>query len=223
MPKESFSSLDEAKNAYREYWKRNGIEYVPFLDRASFSTYENFKEFVNIYKKRGKSRSADSERYFILLFLSLLEKVPNKNISHTYRIENIKLGSHGTIEKVVDISIELGKKKLLFDIKKNIDNIEKDLFKGIIFKSAGVLKESDKYYLIIWQEDDQSKNKKGVPSHYKILLDDAKENGWIKDYFYFYLRTRNGKEAQRDFKREMEGLKSVFSSTTKYPKKSRSI
>jgi hypothetical protein len=106
----------------------------------------------------------------------------------------ILLDCIGTIKKWFDIVVEVRGKTTLVEIKKNIDNVEKDLFKFILLKHSPKGHEYRKI-MVIWEEEDRS-------GSYAKILEFAKSKNWIDEWFYF-CRGRN-------FEKEKQKLKNFL-------------
>jgi hypothetical protein len=138
---------------------------------------QDFPSFVEYYNKTKKTKgtSKQSEPYFRELIRELIHEHGTVDNRH-YRIKLNKPPLTG-IEKRIDIRAEIYGKTTLIELKKNIDVVEKDLFKFQLLTLDGNM---DRKTLIVWEETP----KKG---QYRQLIEFAIKQGWLDTWFYIHL------------------------------------
>jgi len=169
------------------------------LIKRNFSSFEVFKKFCNMYDEGKFKGAAQSERFFACWFCDLFEKYSIRaeifSREKENKIEiNLKInGQQIQIPKKFDFLIQKDNgTKILVELKKNIDLIEKDIFKAILLKNDNMLRNKYKIVLLIREKENKSKNREGKEGSYLTILRYAKEKNWI-DYFV-YLCSDDGKD-----------------------------
>jgi hypothetical protein len=131
---------------------------------------EDFEQFLQRYEDHGGSKV--SEPYFYEL---LKDIIGDRNVMRHHKVRIPVVGRSPTylptgIIKKFDFFIE---PNILVELKKNIDLVEKDLFKWMLLKD-----KSYKRIQLIFEE-------KLATSQCSIILDHALFEGWLNDWFYF--------------------------------------
>lgn len=161
-------------------WKRI-FENKPDIS-SNFSEEKSFKKFVRLYLEKYRKNigmSKVSEPYFRLFISELIKDLDHVKVEPKHH--RIELPNFKNVKKSFDIAVEINNVNFLIELKKNIDMIEKDIFKWILIKDEKKYKKIQ----IIWEQEDRSLNKDRRPNQYMQFLDYAKDKGWIDDYFYF--------------------------------------
>ncbi|MFA5386762.1 MAG: hypothetical protein WC297_03815 [Candidatus Paceibacterota bacterium] len=174
-----FKKLKEMKDKYE---KENGPTKT-FLKKYGELSEKSLLAFFDEHYKKDKSNnrirsSSFSDRVFAWWTMQFLnDKVCNAPYSPK---DDNPLVSN----KKFDFFFEgRGKKKVFIEFKKNIDNIEKDLFKFWLLNGAGTDKNIITA-LVVWEENDNSTYKNGDRSSYINILKHAKKAEFLTEYFY---------------------------------------
>ena len=138
----------------------------------------NFDDFFRELKSGDKPRSSKVSEQRFRDFIQKLIGTEGK-VKRPKPVE-INLDPFGNIEKRFDIAVEVRGKTTLIEVKKNIDNVEKDLFKFILLSQQEQKKRVHKYrkVVLIWEEEDRS-------GSYAKILEFAISKKWIDRWFYF--------------------------------------
>ena len=212
---------------------------LPVDPSKDFSAFSSFKEFVERYEfgeegyecgdkgKRGddvkegdrkKYRgAAGSERYFAIFFYDLLTrrcKIREEDFDILRKNEDKEIHItilDQTITKYPDFVIRSDKSKIYVEVKKNIDLVEKDIFKYILLREGKEENGMDtdageKVLEVIWEYDDHSRSKEGNKGHYHTILEFAKQRGWIDHFTYLYVCDSKGSLAEEDYENRIEEL-----------------
>ena len=174
------------------------------LNANSFGTF--VKEYEHL-KGQEQSGSKFSERIFAYWIMRELEEGVTLTLHEKIEIspiaEGTSKGLEASVPKVIDYFIN-GKDNagVFIELKKNIDNIEKDLYKFYLMKKS---KYSDSNtVLLIWENEDHWKDRKsGNLSQYAILLEDA-EYYRILDRHFYLSNTDTSKRRTDDITRRLE-------------------
>jgi len=214
--------LDDWNKIWEPYFKKNKRFDAFPPENADFSSFKTFKDFCKmndgIYKiKEGKcrnGRSKNSERFFRLFLYDLLK---DSEIQIPPKIPSINLEISGRkLEKKYDVKIEKKDKIILVDIKKNIDMIEKDLFKAMMLREHNNVK-NNKILIFVWEEWNQSEDRHEKKGSCYTLLKFARTKRWIDNFVYFYpYKTEDdyvndNATAKEDFEDEKQRLKNFLS------------
>ncbi len=198
-----------------EEFKDNCKNYKELASFPDFSDFETFKKFFELYypkdKIKGRQLSAFSERFFMLFLADLFKKWDKIKYQRKLTLEKLSENGDDTY-KFVDMAIIINSKEFLIDFKMNIDLVEKDLFKGYLIKRKKLegSKKKLKYFLIIFEKKDDSKNKNTRDSQSLQLLKHGKKEGLISDYFYFPCKNESS-YMEKEFDKTKEKLIKSFS------------
>ena len=147
--------------------------------------FEEFKEefFIPKYNRdHGKSKYSEQ------VFMRFIEKLaPQTKCDRHFKLEITLENSSKRIGKDIDIYFETLNSVFLVEIKKNIDLVEKDLFKWFLMKNCGWEQRNNqnpngkkyKKVELIWEEKPQSDD-----CQYLRLLKYAERQNWIDRYIY---------------------------------------
>jgi hypothetical protein len=154
-----------------------GITTLETLASTSWNPATYFlasNDFLDRYKTT-KGRSATSEPYFQHKIQSLIGIRGTVTRHKDIILQKSKLQG---VKKRFDFCLEMDDKITLIELKKNIDVVEKDLFKFLLLSRENL---NFRTVLIIWEE----KNNWGS-GHYPKLLDFGKHMTWIDEWFYIH-------------------------------------
>jgi hypothetical protein len=147
-----------------------------------FVDLDVFQSFIESKYTGAKT----SERFFQIFLCHILESLNCQPTITRHHPLNIMLDAEREIEKRcrIDLRIDMNATTIFIELKKNIDLIEKDLFKWFLITKEPSVQRHHKLQ-IIWEREDRSRDKRsGKPNQYQQLLKYAVLNGWIDDYFY---------------------------------------
>lgn len=184
-----------------------------------FSSFEAFVQFAALKNKGGlyailqdgERKDNLSKRYFAVM---LSELVPEAKIYFDKRYY-IKLNkADGSVinnyYKILDLELCCGQKKVPIDLKKNIDNIDKDMHKAEqIYRTDPTIKFTE----LVWSSVGER-----AGANYADL-ESEKFLGHVKYFSYLYIaKTKENLEtedydARSDFEEEIRNLKSFLEST----------
>jgi hypothetical protein len=184
---------------------------------SEFSEYETFKRLLDCFGRRINRDRRAGGRIGELFFALLIAEIINKNkysgevYMHSRDISNkpyvVKVDcKEYQIHKEFDIYIcKNCSPQILVEVKKNIDNIEKDLIKAYLHGESKQ-ENKPKFIEIVWEEKDESKSRRGEDNQYMILLKYFIGKG-LDAFFYFYGPTdENDKKAKENFENEVKRL-----------------
>ena len=202
---------------YEGFWLDRTLK-VPVDPSKDFSAFLSFKEFVERYESDRRYKSAaGSERYFAIFFYDLLTrrcKIREEDFDILRKNEDKEIHItilDQTITKYPDFVIRSDKSKIYVEVKKNIDLVEKDIFKYILLREGKEENGMDtdageKVLEVIWEYDDHSRSKEGNKGHYHTILEFAKQRGWIDHFTYLYVCDSKGSLAEEDYENRIEEL-----------------
>ncbi len=178
--------------------------YAKNMDK--FKEFEKFKETFFIYNghaeyNRENGKSKNSEPYFMRLIQKLAPAPQTNNYCRHFKLEITLENVPKPIAKIIDIKFETLNSVFLVEIKKNIDLVEKDLFKWYLMKTCEWKPKNGKQHKtveLIWEENKMSDN-----CQYLCLLKYAKSQNWIDDYFYLT-------KEQESFIEQLKGLEKLI-------------
>ena len=156
-----------------------------------------FEKFLEEYPSRNKGKRSDvlSKKFFSCVIQELIGD--EGTVTQPPPLP-LNLGPHGEVKFRFDVVVEVNKNITLIEIKKNIDLIDKDLFKFMLsyYNKLSYKNVPCRRVELIWEDRNEIGN-----GHYKKLLDYAKSQKWIHEWFYIH---------HRDFQNPMMRLKAFL-------------
>ncbi|KXB01481.1 hypothetical protein AKJ45_01725 [candidate division MSBL1 archaeon SCGC-AAA261F19] len=174
------------------------------------TNYEKFVKFTKFYAEEIPKRKGGkySERFFKWLIDGMTDQEIKRGKEFTK--VSINLGT-GKIDKEFDLHVEDTQK--FIEVKKNIDMIERDLFKVFLLKNDSNHWNKE-VFLVVWEEYDHIK----PTSQYGTFLEHFESKEYIKGYSYLYPhKTKEDWEEKRynteeKFDKELDKLEKFLSS-----------
>ncbi len=194
---------DKFEKEHEQFWNDE------ITNKHKETPFEQFQCFVEKYRPKNNRNdpfagSKFSEPFFVKFLNTNFKLSKTKILRCSKKVVKIKFGGKD-IPKSFDLRVDANGKTLYFDLKTNLDNIEKDLLKAYIaFEDKDFPKYDGKnaIFLILWEMVDHSAYKrKNDKSAYLTLLEEFRNRKFIYDFAYL---TPNTEEA---FNAELEKIK----------------
>jgi len=157
-------------------------QFLAQNQRLCVASLRAFKE--KYYSGKSSLGAKFSERVFIYWLYKEVERFsptvrPQDKLPLILQLRD----GEAEMEKRVDLSLEYGGRKIIVELKTNIDMIEKDLYKLYLCHRFGPNEHIEKV-LLVWEVKDNRFNRGGTDSQYYSLIKLAQHDGVLDKFIY---------------------------------------